>query len=241
MIIKGMDQRAAEIAVIERLLLSEPPEATRCALHAERRALLEALKSGRDACCYLDNFFSESHEWALIHDLHLEMGDHEAHYDHLLIGRQLETYVINSRYYYSGLASATEAMDTTHNTPSPAQCAAPQIRFLRHYLEHNGLLPSRFGVNIRPAFHPVVLLAPLTPLGLPAGGTTEREEVLRADRFLRLFSRGKVAGMKGFVGIARQVSTTTLHEMSARLAQRHLPKRVDYAERYGLRPQPALP
>lgn len=241
MIIKGMDQHAAEIAVIERLLLCEPPEMTRSALQAERRALLEALKSGRDACCCLDNFFRESHEWAVIHDLRLEMGDHEAHFDHLLIGRRLEIYVINSRSYYSGLASSSEGDGLSPFAASPLGRAARQIRFLRHYLEHNGLLPSRLGVNIRPAFRPVVLLAPLTPLSHSVSGTTVPEEVVRADRFLRTFSRGKVAGMKGLVGMARQVSTATLHEMSARLAQRHLPKRVDYAVRYGLRPQPAVP
>jgi len=240
MIIKGVDQHAAELAVIERLLLSEPAQATRNALQAERSTLLEALKPRRDACCYLDNYFCESDEWAVIHDLQLEMGSHAAHFDHLLIGRQLETYVIDSRYYYSGLACSDGEQGESHHDVPPLQRAARQIRFLRHYLEHNGLLPSRLGVNIRPLFRPVVLLAPLAPLSHPANGVTPGEEVMRADRFLRTFARGKVAGMKGLVGMARQVSTATLRELSTRLAQRHLPRSVDYAARYGLKPKAAV-
>ena len=242
MIIKGLDEHTAEIATIDRLLQSEPAESVYRALRSDRAAILNRLKQLQPPSFHLEAYFRDSAGWALIHDLHLEMGAEQVHIDHLLIGHQLDAYVIDSSYYEIGLTVNGEGEYLCNKDKQPLAGASPaerlkhQVRFLRHYLEHNGLLPTRLGFSIKPTFHSIVLIAP----GVLAGQATEAARkyaaVVRLEHFLKGFTQtGDGCDRAKLFAIAKQISTSTLREMATRLAQRHLPQSVDYTARYGMR------
>lgn len=233
MIIKGMDEHTADLAIIDRLLQSEPAASIARSLQAKRAAIIRRLQQQRDSSCHLDAHFKNSTQWALIHDLRLEMGSDEMHIDHLLIGRQLDIYVVDSKYYNAG----GKVDNRPHVALSPpVDPLQPQIHFLRHYLKHNGLLPSRLGFNIQPTYYRVILLDPSAVTGQPRETALRAEQLVRLEHFLQSLTRDAGRSyLANFLAIAKQVSTATLSEMAGRLAQRHLPQGIDYAERYGLR------
>jgi hypothetical protein len=242
MIIKEMDEHAAELSTLERLLQSEPPEDVTRALQRDRSTILSALKHERDSAYHLDFFFNDSPDWALLHDLRLEMGEQTAQIDHLLIGRQLDIYVIESKYYNAEVRVSAAGEFVYYFDKKPVTVPSPVVRnrhhidFLGSYLECNGLLPQRLGLTVRPRFHSVVLLSPTSRLTLPARPGPEISEVMRADRFLQGFNRQlREPGLGDFVAMARQVTPEGLSTLATRLAQRHLPRGIDFAARYGLK------
>lgn len=243
MLIKELDEHAAELATLERLLLSDPPEATGRSLKNERDTILSGLKHRRDSAYHLDFYFSESRDWAVLHDLRLEMGELSTQIDHLLIGRHLDIYVIESKYFNSEVR-LNEQGEFSYllnrkpiSVPSPLQRNRDNIAFLNHFLQENGLLPSRLGLTIKPQFHSIVLLSPTSRLTLPKAPPFDCSGVIHADRFLQRFSRNlEEPGVGDFVGMARMVSASALESLAGRLSQRHIPRSIDYAGRYGMKP-----
>ena len=237
MILKNMDEHAAELATIERLLLSEPQDPVFRALNS--------LKHQRDSAYHLDFYFKESPDWAVLHDLRLEMGEHVAQIDHLLISRQLDIYVIESRYYNSDVKLDERGDFHCLINKKPVTVTSPvarnrrHIEFLQLYLQQNGLLPTRLGLTIKPRYHNVVLLSPTSRLTRPGEADDTFPEVIRVDRFLASFSKAQHEfPLTDFVNLARQLSLDSLQEISIRLARRHIPRSIDFAERYGLKHEP---
>lgn len=242
MILKSMDEHAAELATIERLLHSDPPDAISRALKKDRAAIHGSLKHQRDSTYHLDFFFKESQDWAVLHDLRLEIGEQVAQIDHLLIGRQLDIYVIESRYYNSDVKIDESGAFHCMVNKKPVMVASPiarnqrYVEFLQQYLRQNGLLPSRLGLTIKPRFHSVVLLSPTSRVTLLGHGGVLPAQLMRADVFLKAFKKSQHGEpLTDFVNLARQLSAEALHEIAYRLANRHIPRSIDFAARYGLR------
>lgn len=241
-IVKGIDEHTAELAIIERLLQSEPAASIARSLQSARTAIIRRLQQQRYSSYHLDAYFKNSTQWALIHDLRLEMGADETHIDHLLISHRLDIYVIDSKYYAprGTVDMCGENIRTVDKQPHvvspPVERLQCQIKFLRHYLRHNGLLPSRLGFSIQPTFHSVILTAPSVVAGQTRGAAFLGEYLIRPEQFLRRVTRAAEGSyLANFFAIAKQVSPATLSEMARRLAQRHLPHNIDYAAHYGLR------
>lgn len=242
MILKNMDEHAAELATIERLLLSEPADPVSRALKKDRAAILNSLKHQRDSAYHLDFYFKDSPDWVVLHDLRLEMGEDVARIDHLLIGRQLDIYVVESRYYNADVKIDEKGDFHCLFNKKPVIMASPvarnlrNIEFLRQFLNHNGLLPTRLGLTIKPRYHNVVLVSPTSRVSRPNGVSDAFPEVIAADRFLAAFKKAQHEfPLTDFVNLARQLTPEALGDLASRLAQRHFPRSIDFAERYGLK------
>lgn len=242
MILKNMDEHSAELATIERLLLAEPADTVSRALKQDRATILNSLKHQRDSAYHLDFYFKESRDWVVLHDLRLEMGENVAQIDHLLINRQLDIYVVESRFYNSDIKIDDKGDFHCLYNKKPVIMSSPVARNLRHidflhqYLGQNGLLPTRLGLTIKPRYHNIVLVSPTSRVTRPNDAGDSFPEVVAADRFLNAFKRAQHEyPLTDFVNLARQLTPEALHGMAARLAQRHFPRSIDFAERYGLK------
>jgi hypothetical protein len=242
MIIKNMDEFAAELATIERLLLSDPTPEVATALQQDRSTILGSLQHKRDAAYHLDFYFTDTPDWVVIHDLRLEMGDTTAMFDHLLISRGLDIYVIESKYYNNSVRISEDGefgyYVDNHPVvaPSPAERNRKNIEFLNNYLLKNGLLPTRFGLAIKPNFHNIVLVSPTSSVQLPRRDVDLGYEVVRSDYFLERFSPKLPSGTRphDFVALARHIPTENLITMGNKLARRHMPRRIDLSRQYGV-------
>lgn len=242
MIIKNMDEYAAELATIERLLLSDPIPAVARSLQQDRSAILSTLQHKRDAAYHLDFYFTDTPDWIVIHDLRLEMGDATAMFDHLLISRGLDIYVIESKFYNTKVRvnENKEFLYYVDNrpvvVPSPAERNQKNINFLNSYLLKNGLLPTRFGLTIKPNFHSVVLVSPTSSVQLPRRNVDLDCDVVRSDIFLERFNHKlpSASSAHDFVTLARHISIENLDTMGNKLARRHMPRRIEFTSRYGV-------
>lgn len=243
MIVKKMDEYAAELATIERLLLSDPTPDVAAALQQERSAILGTLQHKRDAAYHLDFYFTATPDWVVIHDLRLEMGDETATFDHLLINRELDIYVIETKHYNTKVRINEDKEFFYYVDSRPMAVASPAVRnqqnidFLSSYLLKNGLLPTRFGLAIKPHLHNIVLVSPTSSVQLPRRHVDLGCEVVRSDIFLERFKRTlpRSAGAHDFVTLARHISSENLNAMGSKLARRHIPRRIDFNRRYGMK------
>jgi hypothetical protein len=240
MIIKDLDEQAAELATIGRLLMCTPAGSTNHALEAERDAILHALEHERASTSKLDDYFGQSPAWALLHDLRLELGEHKAHFHHLLIGRYLDIYVIDTTYYHCGLEIGPGgSVQCKHFCPmqqqvSPGERNRRKIRFLNHYLKHNGMLPRRMGLALKPRFHSLLLVSPDANVKSDGSEAISSAEVVRADKLAERFADAEESnGIATIARKAKQIPVEHLREISIKLAQRHLPRTIDYVARYG--------
>lgn len=94
MLLKSADDRAPDIAALEALR-ARPGLDERTARRIEREiwAMRLGATAESDAAYLLDFDFRDSRNWAVIHDLRLEVDGQVAQMDHLAISRMLEIYV----------------------------------------------------------------------------------------------------------------------------------------------------
>ena len=66
--------------------------------------LLTAGNNGeQDSAYFIDFYYKQSQNWAVIHDLRIEYGDWVAQIDHLLINRFFDFYVLETKSYRYGI------------------------------------------------------------------------------------------------------------------------------------------
>jgi hypothetical protein len=87
MIIKRMDSRQGEIADLTALQKGKLTPNQRFLIERELRAIKGGVSGERDSAYYIDLYFGDSKNWAVIHDLRLEYKSKVAQIDHLLINR----------------------------------------------------------------------------------------------------------------------------------------------------------
>ena len=99
MIIKRIDSKQREIAELEKLLKVKITPYQRFLIERELKAMRSGVYGERDSAYYIDFYFGNSRNWAVIHDLRLEHKEQVAQIDHLLINRSFDIYVLESKNY----------------------------------------------------------------------------------------------------------------------------------------------
>jgi hypothetical protein len=72
MIIKRMDSKEEEIAELTALLKSRLTSRQRFSMERELKAIRAGVSGEKDSAYYIDFYFRNSKNWAVIHDLRLE-------------------------------------------------------------------------------------------------------------------------------------------------------------------------
>jgi len=83
MIIKKMDSRQEEIAELTALLKDKLIPYQRFLIERELKAIRSGVSGEKEAAYYIDFYFKNSRNWAVIHDLRLEHESQVAQMDHL--------------------------------------------------------------------------------------------------------------------------------------------------------------
>lgn len=193
MLIKQKDNSLEQIDYLQDLLERDLPEKTKAMIERELKCLCSGNKGEESSAYYLDFSFKPAKNWALIHDLRLEHEGFVAQIDHLLIGRMLDIYVIESKNYNQGVAISDEGDFSYFYGKKPIPIESPiaqnerHIRLLDRYLTENNLLPKRPGVTLRPNYKNIVLISPTSRLTKPARGLYDCSSVMKSDKFRERF------------------------------------------------------
>ena len=99
MIIKKMDSKQEEMAELTALLKGKLTPYQRFLIERELKTMRSGLYGEKDSAYYIDFYFGDSKNWAVIHDLRFEHKGKVAQIDHLLINRFFDIYVLESKNY----------------------------------------------------------------------------------------------------------------------------------------------
>ncbi|WP_224984856.1 nuclease-related domain-containing protein [Geomonas agri] len=245
MIIKTSDNREADIQELQRLLTCEISAKQRFFIEREIKSIASGLRGEESSTYYIDFRYRDNPNWAIIHDLRLELNGFVAQIDHLLINRCLDVYVLESKNYYYGIKITTEGEFLTWNgrsfvgIESPIEQNKRHISLLEKVVAQNGLLPTRLGLAMPAAFHNYVLVAPTSRIDRPAAAQFDSSPVIKADALVEAIGKrvDAMGVINTFASAAKIVSSETLQSFASSLAHLHRPSKMNFAKKFGVSAQ----
>jgi hypothetical protein len=243
MIIKKMDSKQEAIAELTALLKGKLIPYQRFLIERELKTMRSGVYGEKDSAYYIDFYFGNSRNWAVIHDLRLEHKGQVAQIDHLLINRFFDMYVLESKNYSYKLKISPEGEFQVYygkeyiGIPSPIEQNKRHIHLLDLFLKYYHILPKRMGISIRPRFKNLILVSPKCIITRPPEKKFDTSSVIKAD-ILRTKIDREVDKVKNpltdLATISKICSSSTLEATARRLAAFHKPKKVDFRARFGL-------
>ncbi len=240
MIIKTMDSRQEEIRDLEIFLKGKLAPHQRFLIERELKAKKGGIYGEEDSAYYINFYFGNSRNWAVIHDLRLEHKRQVAQIDHLLINRVFDIYVLESKNYSYKLKISPEGEFQAYygreyiGIPSPVEQNKRHIHLLDLFLKHHDILPKRMGISIRPRFKNLVLVSPKAIINRPPGSKFDASSVIKADTLRTKIDRevDKWNPLADLATLSKVCSFSTLMEAARRLAAFHKPLKVDFRTKF---------
>jgi ssDNA-binding Zn-finger/Zn-ribbon topoisomerase 1 len=209
---------------------------------------LKTLKAGNrgesDSAYFINFHFRNSHNWAIIHDLRIEYRGNVAQIDHLLISRFLEFYVLESKSYAYGLKITDRGEFMFWDgyryiaMESPIEQNRRHTILLEQLFDGKGLLPTRLGIALKPAFKPYVLVSPKSRVVRPDRKMFDTDVVIKSDElFQRIKAETDNASVVTIFGsLAKTISSDMLTDLAQRLVMYHEPAPINYYARFDINP-----
>lgn len=242
MIIKNKDDSQDQIDYLSDLLERDFPDKKKRLIERELKCLYSGKKGEDSSAYYLDFDFKNTKNWVVIHDLRLEYDGDVAQIDHLIIGRMMDVYVLESKNFNYGVSISDEGdfsyfyKNRPFAIPSPIAQNERHIRFLDRFLTENELLPKRLGITIKPKYRNIILVSPSSRLTKPKKGLYDCSSVMKGDKFLERFKKDLSAdsAVESVIGISKVISKDNLKLFAEKLALHHQPITINYKAKFGL-------
>jgi len=243
MIIKRMDSKQEEITELTRILEGKLTSYQRFLIERELKAIKSGVSGEKDSAYYIDFYFGNSKNWAVIHDLRLEHKGQVAQIDHLLMNRFFDIYVLETKNYSYKLKVTPEGEFQAYygkeyiGISSPIEQNKRHIHLLDLFLRHHDILPKRIGIPIRPRFKNIILVSPKSIIVWPPEKKFDTSSVIKADTLRSKIDQevDKWNPLTDIATISKFCPSATLMETARILARFHTrPKKVDFRARLGL-------
>jgi len=242
MIIKNKDNNQDSIDYLSDLLERDFPDEKKSLIEREIKSLYAGSSDEGTAAYFLNLEFKQSKNWVLIHDLRLEHNDEIAHIDHLLIGRDMDVFVIDSRNYTYDV-SISEQGDFSYfynSIPYPISSPIEQnknlIKLLDNFLIDNEFLPKRLGMTLNPNYKNIILMSAISELTKPLKGFYDCSSVMKTGKFSERFI-GRLdsdASLEDISSLATVISPDSLKRFAEKIVLHHKPVVTNYVARFDL-------
>ncbi len=211
-------------------------------IEKEQRILRAGNKGEQDSAYFIDFYYKDSKNWAIIHDLRIEHKGYVAQIDHLLINRFLDFYVLETKHYSQGV-KVTEHGEflVWHqkrylSIESPIEQNKRHVKVLKSLLKEEEMLPKRLGVSLLPGFRPYILVSPKSRVIRPSKKAFNTDMLIKADEFHKqtqdnLDNEGMLAT---FGSMAKTISQASVKEIAEKLARCHKPITINYYDKFGI-------
>jgi hypothetical protein len=241
MIIKERDSRENEIRELKKLLELPITPKQRFLIERELRALKKGVSGEDDSAYYINFYYGSSKNWAVIHDLRIEYEGQVAQIDHVMIGRMLDIFVLESKNYSYGIRINDKGEfellydNKYHGIASPIEQNRRHIYVLEKFLTANNILPKRLGLTLKPKFRSLVLISPKAIIKRPPQKKFDTSMVIKADA-LDTTVQGCFENITAseLLTITKFISSDTLRETAEKLASYHKPSSVDYRAKFNI-------
>jgi hypothetical protein len=245
MVIKKMDSKEQEIGELETLLKSKLNLYQQFQIERELKAMKSGIQGEHDSAYYIDFYFGNSKNWAVIHDLRLEHRGQVAQIDHLLMNRLFDIYVLESKNYsYKLKINPDREFEIYYGKryigiPSPIEQNKRHQHLLESFLRSYDILPERLGFSIRPRIKNFVLVSPKCTIMRPPEKRFDTSCVIKADTLRTKIDQEveKTNPLTDIITISKLCSSSTLQRVAKRLASFHSPLRIDFISKFGLSAQ----
>lgn len=188
MLLKSADDKSKRLALLEDLQRSPNIDAFQKKwLHDELARFKKGIQGEKDSAHYIDNYFKDSENHVILHDLRFVVDDEVAQIDHLIINKMLGIYLLETKNYACNLI-INERGEFTAEYESGGRfgIASPLEQSLRHERVLCKLL-ERLDIVGRtqkqPNFYHVVLLDPKAIIERPATKVFDTRNVIKSDQF----------------------------------------------------------
>ena len=253
MLIKSADSKDDVLAELEQLKsLAQATDLQRKSIDQELRMLKAGLKTEAEAAYFIDFNFKNSKNYAVLHDLRLELNGRVAQIDHLLINRTLDVYVLETKSFHAGVKINevgeflrwNDYKKTYEGMASPLEQNERHIAVLKDAIQLIEM-PKRLGIRLAPNFKPYVLVATHARIERPSNFDTSK--VIKADvlhkSIMDEFDEPVLSSLKNplavFSTAAKIVSSETVEDVARKLAALHQPIAFNYKAKFGISDQPA--
>lgn len=243
MIIKQRDNNAQAIETLNQLLAtSNASDEQKFWIEREIKNIKKGETGEKNSAYYLDFYFGESSQnWAVIHDLRLEVDGRVAQIDHLLINRFFEIYVLESKNFYNGVQINEQGefsafyQKKTYGIPSPIEQNERHIAVLNDLLNKADLLPRRMGLTIKLTFISYILISPDSLIKRPNKKTFDTDNVIKADALRKVLddkNKNWTPKLSDVAAMAKIVSSETIEDFAYELSSFHRPLQVDWQKKF---------
>lgn len=249
MLIKEMDGREGDITELNALLAMPHIGAeTKRKIQAEILKIQSGLKGEKDAAHQINFHYEQSKNWAVIHDLRLELDGNTAQIDHLLINRFLEVYVCESKRFQEGIGINEHGEFYCYVQGRPRAIPSPIEQNNRHKFLLKRLfssseieLPTRLGLKMRPSLHSLILIANTSSIRRPKNGKNVEnlDRIIKVEQLYKRINKDIDDNSPGAIlhtltATAKIISSATLKRFAENLANLHAPIQTDWKARFGI-------
>lgn len=230
MLVKKVDDKSKRLALLEDLQRSTVLDTRQKQwLREELSRLRKGIQGERESAYYLDQYFKDSENHVVLHDVRFVVDGDVAQIDHLVISRALGIYLIESKNFAGSVRINAHGEFTVDydgdrfGVPSPIEQSHRHERVLRRLLDRLEI-DSRTGGGVQ--CHHVVMFHPKAIIDRPPASEFDTRNVIKADQFpswREQFVERATGGAKILFAIANLRSLDTVKEWGEKLVRQHRP------------------
>jgi hypothetical protein len=242
--LKTADDKQPDIDALQALVARPDVDArVRRQIENEIWSIRSGAKAEADAAYQIDFDLRKSRNWAVIHDLRLDIEGLVAQIDHLVISRLLEVFVCESKSFTGGVKVNDHGEWVTFRDgrpigiPSPVEQNRRHIAVLERAIKLGYLKLPRRIVAIKPTFLNRVLISAHGSIGRPRRKLPELDAVVKVDQFRTHLANRDFSNLS----MLKLVGSDTLESFGRQLVALHRPHRPDWARRFGVDPGQTAP
>jgi hypothetical protein len=227
--IKIADDKSKRITLLEDLRQSPRLDFRQKEwLQVELMRLEKGIQGEREAAFYLDSYFKDGPNHAVLHDLRLVVDDEVAQIDHLIINRSNHFFLLETKNYACDLEISERGEFTADYGSKRFGIESPIEQSIRHERVLCKLL-ERLDISGRtqklPEFHHVVMFHPKAIITRPPTKVFDTHNVIKADQFPTWHKRfaDQLGVGSVFNALLNIRSQDTVMEWGEKLMRQHRP------------------
>jgi hypothetical protein len=240
MLIKSASDKNLDINTLQLLMArNDVTLETKNKINKQIRMIQVGAKGERDAAYDINFHFQDSPDWMIIHDIRLQFKHRVAQIDHILINRQLDVWLCESKHFSEGIAFNKYGECTAFYEGKPYGVPSPIEQNKRHSLVlqsmfHAGIidLPKKGFFPIKPILHSVVLVSNSARITRPVEGMALIETVIKQEH-LNNHIEGHLNNQTPWWKEG-SVSSKALELIANQIASLHSPIKFNWAAKFGI-------
>ncbi|NOS98426.1 MAG: NERD domain-containing protein [Methylotenera sp.] len=239
--LKEPDTKQPQIDDLERLLQVATGD-KKNKIQKELNMLRAGIKGEQETIYHINFNLRDSKNYAVIHDLRLEINGNVAQIDHLLINKTLRIYCLETKHFNSGFKINDDGEFLQWNSlkkayegiPSPLAQNKRHISVLNDIFDTQIKLPEKLGYILYPSFHSRIVIN--NNARIERSAKFDSKELVKSEQLFESIKNDfDDLGIGIGIGtLLKIVSYREIEDIANQLIKLHKPINIDYTAKYGL-------